>query len=86
MQNLQPEYQVQRIGDIDNGIDGIEVYYQIKRLDDDLIPAEVVDYLAPHYRWGSESDHPNALTCNRIQTHQTKSNQCIAVVSLGYNN
>ena len=81
-----PAFIANRIGEIGKGIDGTTVYFQVIRLDDDTTPAEVEDYLAPFYKWGSEDNHPSALTCNGITATQVRSNECICMVSLSYNN
>lgn len=81
------DIRLKQIGTIDHGIDGQDVYYLLTRLDDDLSPAQAEDYLAPRFRWANENDHPNALTCQRIDAVQApySDNECICIVNLSRN-
>ena len=82
------DIKLQHIGTIDRGINGEDVYYLLTRLDDDLSPAQAEDYLAPRFIWGNENDHPNRLTCQRIDATQApySDNECICIVKLTRNN
>jgi hypothetical protein len=82
------DIRLKHIGTLDHGIDGQDIYYLLTRLDDDLSPAEAEDYLAPRFRWGSEDDHPNLITCRAIDATQApySDNECICIVRLTQNN
>ena len=82
------DIKLKHIGTIDHGADGQDAYYLMTRLDDDLSPAEAEDYLAPRFRWGNEDDHPNLITCQRIDATQApySDNECICIVRLTQNN
>jgi len=82
------DIRLRHIGTLDHGSYGQDIYYLLTRLDDDLTPAEAEDYLAPRFRWGSEDDHPNLITCERIDATQApySDNECICIVRLTQNN
>ena len=82
------DIKLKHIGTIDHGADGQDAYYLMTRLDDDLSPAEAEDYLASRVRWGNEDDHPNLITCQRIDATQApySDNECICIVRLTQNN
>jgi hypothetical protein len=76
------------IGTIDHGTDGQDIYYLLTHLGDELTPADAEEYLIPRFRWGSEDDHPNLITCQRIDAMQApnSNNECICIVRLTQNN
>lgn len=82
------EFKLTHIGTIDQGTYGQNIYYLVKRLDDFLTPEEAREYLTPRFRWGNENDHPNLITCERIDTMQAPNsdNECICIVRLTQNN
>jgi len=82
-----PEMELTHIGTIDHGIDGQEIYYLLRRLDDELTPTHAEIYLIPRFRWGDENDHPNLLTCQSIRAMQApySKDKCICIVRLTRN-
>jgi len=82
-----PEIELTHIGTIDHGIDGQDIYYLVTRLDDYITPENAYEFLAPRFRWGSEDDHPNRLTCRAIDAMPVKlsSDECICIVRLTRN-
>jgi hypothetical protein len=83
-----PEIELTHIGTIDQGADGQDIYYLLRRLDDDLTATQAEDYLAPRFRWGNEDDHPNLITCSGMKFLPVahKPDRFICIVKLSQNN
>ena len=79
----QPEYKIQKIGGIDQGIDVTDEYLLITRLDDDIALNDLESYLHKlYYRDGSG---PVAYSCHIVGVVITNNkNQAIATVHYRY--
>ncbi len=77
------KYKVQKIGEINHGIDGRDEYLLAKGIEDEIDENELYEtYLSIFYR---ESDYPGAYFCNQITVQKMPfGNEAIIVIHHSY--
>lgn len=82
MQTLS-KYKVQKIGEINHGIDGRDEYLLAKGIEDEIDENELHEtYLSIFYR---ESDYPGSYFCNRVTVQKMPfGNEAIIVIHHSY--